>query len=95
MIPFDPSEIDRWADTPDANNQLPMLIRRLVMATIPTPELVDMPGGSSIFLPGWDGLLKVKSGNTWVPAGNSAWELSCRKDNITGKANDDYNKRLA
>ena len=94
MIPFDASDITRWADTPDAHHQLPQLIRRLVMATVPMPSLVDMPSGSSVPLPGWDGLLTVENGNAWVPSGDSAWEFSSQKQGIAGKANADYNKRL-
>ena len=94
MITFDSSEIDRWGDTPDAHHQLPALIRRLFMATVSMPSLIDMPSGSSVFLPGWDGLLTVENGNAWVPSGDSAWELSSQKRDITGKASDDYNKRL-
>ncbi len=53
-----------------------------------------MPSGSSVRLPGWDGLLEVGRGNAWAPRGVSGWELSC--DNaITRKANDDYQKRTA
>ena len=43
MISFDSSEIDHWSDKPDAHHQLPELIRRLVMATVPMPSLLDMP----------------------------------------------------
>ena len=50
MIPFDSSEIANWADKPDAQHQLPELIRRLILATVPTPSLLDIPNGSFIFL---------------------------------------------
>ena len=51
-----------------------------------------MPSGSSVRLPGWDGILEVGQGNAWVPSDVSGWEFSCNK-NITSKANDDYEKR--
>ena len=47
MIPFDSSGIANWADKPDAQHQLPELIRRLILATVPTPSLLDIPNGSS------------------------------------------------
>ena len=51
-----------------------------------------MPSGSSVRLPGWDGLLEVGRGNAWVPSGVSGWEFSCEKG-VTSKANDDFEKR--
>ncbi len=53
-----------------------------------------MPSGSSVRLPGWDGLLEVGGGNSWVLSGVSGWEFSCEKG-VTSKANDDYEKRTA
>ena len=35
MITFDSSEIVNWADKPDSNHELPELVRRLLLATIP------------------------------------------------------------
>ena len=92
MIPFDSFEIVRWADSPDAHHQLPDLVRRLVLATVPMPSLLNMPSGSSVSRPGWDGLLVVEKGNAWVPYGASAWEFS-REGDPKRKATDDYNKR--
>ena len=90
---FDPSQIDNWADRQDARGQLPTLIRKLLMATLPDSNpRIDMPGESSVSFPGWDGILKVDRGNSWAPDGVSGWELSCNK-NITNKANDNYRKR--
>ena len=92
MIPFDPSDVSNWASRPDANHQLPDLIRRLILATVPELSRLDMPSGSAVWMSGWDGLLTAEIGNAWVPTGSSAWELSCRGD-VGAKANDDYRKR--
>ena len=92
MIPFDSSDIVNWADKPDAPHVLPELVRRLILATVPLPGFLDMPSGSSVRLPGWDGLLSVSEGNLWIPGGVSAWELSCEKG-PKGKADRDYEKR--
>ena len=92
---FDASEIDNWSDTAEAAHRLPELILHLVLATLPEPPLwIDMPSGSSVRLPGWDGLLEVGRGNAWAPGGVSGWEFSCNKE-VTSKANDDYEKRTA
>ena len=92
MLQFDPSDISNWANLPDANHQLPELIRRLILATIPELSRLDMPSGSAVWLSGWDGQFTADIGNAWVPKGSSAWELSCRGD-VGTKANDDYRKR--
>ena len=92
MIPFDPSDIVNWADKPDAHHKLPELVRRLVLATVPMPSLLQMPSGSSVSRPGWDGLLVVEKGNAWVSDGASAWEFSC-EGSPKRKATDEYNKR--
>ena len=92
MITFDSSEIVNWADKPDSGHQLPELVRRLILATIPQPSSISMPSGSSVRMPGWDGLLEVSKGNIWVPHGKSAWEFTCDKD-PKRKADEDYDKR--
>ncbi len=90
---FDASEINNWSDTADADHKLPELISRLILATLPEPpSRIDMPSGSSVRLPGWDGLLEVGRGNAWAPSGDSGWEFTCEKA-VTSKANDDYKKR--
>ena len=92
MIPFDSFDIVRWADNPDAQHKLPELVRRLVLATVPMPSVLNMPSGSSVSRPGWDGLLVVKRGNAWVPNDASAWEFS-REGDPKSKATTDYKKR--
>lgn len=94
MISFDPSEIANWADKRDAQHQLPELVRRLILATVPRPSDLHMPSGSSVWRPGWDGMLIVEDGNTWVPNGVSCWEWSCNK-RAEHKATADYKKRTA
>ena len=92
MITFDSSEIVNWADKPDSSHKLPELVRRLILATIPQTSSISMPSGSSVRMPGWDGLLEVTEGNIWVPHGKSAWEFTCDKDSKR-KADEDYEKR--
>lgn len=92
MIQIDPTEIESWADKPGAPHELPELIRRLILATVPRPSLLRIPSGSSVRLPGWDGILEAEEGNTWVPSGASAWEISCEKA-VGAKAGKDYEAR--
>lgn len=91
MISFDASELSNWADKPEARNQLPQLLRQLILATS-HPTRSEFASGSSVDLPGWDGILEVETGNAWVPTGSSRWELSAEKRPRT-KANADYEKR--
>ena len=93
MLAFDPSEINHWASLPEAPHQLPTLVRRLILSTVRSLSLLDIPDGSSVRLSGWDGRVECQCINPWVPQGSSAWELSCRRDGITSKANKDYQKR--
>ena len=92
MLLIDAQEIAVWAGTGGAAQDLPNIVRQLILATgVELAELV-MPGGSSVRLPGWDGMVRAGSGNLWVPEGDSVWELSC-DGNPLGKANEDYRKR--
>ncbi|MDE0079035.1 MAG: tetratricopeptide repeat protein [Caldilineaceae bacterium] len=94
MHSFDPSDIDNWAARQVAKGQLPTLIRRLVQETLPAsePRRIDIPSESSINFPGWDGILEVGHGNSWVPEGVSGWEFSCSKY-ISRKADENYENR--
>ncbi|HEV2264881.1 MAG TPA: hypothetical protein VGR79_10155 [Stellaceae bacterium] len=92
MIWIDPKDLEHWADLPGCESLLPALVRRLVAATTAVASLVDIPSGSGINLGGWDGIINVSGGSTYVPDGISAWEMSRRKD-IGTKADEDYEKR--
>lgn len=92
MIDFDAGEIANWAGMPDAPHQFPRLISKLILATTPATSFIDMPSGTSVWLPGWDGLLEVDCGNPWIPSGKSAWEFGTG-NNPQKKANGEYNKR--
>ena len=76
---------------PQAQGELPILIRKLVHAG-GSPTAVNVPGGDSIFSPGWDGIIEFTEASPWAPSGRTAWELSC-ESNPGSKANRDYDKR--
>lgn len=92
MISIEPSEIANWAGRPEASHQLPTLVRQLILAAVPPASRLEMPDGSSVQLPGWDGILTAPQGNAWVPAGTSVWEFSAQR-NPAQKATEDYAKR--
>lgn len=81
-----------WADSLQARQVLPSLVRRLIHATIENPSLVRFPAEEGIQRRGWDGLVETDQSNAWVPSGSSGWELSTEKAPIS-KANREYVKR--
>jgi len=84
-------DIERWAETREAQGELPRLIRRLAVQAGNVTEIA-FPAGESVSRPGWDGRILSEDGDPWVPAGRSAWEVSVER-NVTTKANGDYKKR--
>jgi hypothetical protein len=86
------TQIADWAATTEARAGLPRLIRQLIHAA-GVPTYADFPAGASVNLPGWDGKLRVdKHVNSWIPTGESFWELSCEEREVR-KASQDYDKR--
>lgn len=80
-----------WADTKEAQTQLPRLIRRLCFNVEATRE-ISFPAGDSTHRPGWDGVLLAERGSAWVPQGRSYWEMGCNQ-NVSKKAEQDLRKR--
>lgn len=76
-----------------AQELLPQIIRRLVLASVPTAKEIDFPTGKSINTGGWDGHVESSGSPRYVPAGISGWELSVRKDQ-KAKADEDYTERV-
>ena len=83
-----------WADTLQAREKLPALIRRLIHATVENPTLSQFPADEGIQRREWDGILTVATGNAWVPAGTSVWEMGTDQTPAP-KAENDYTKRTA
>ena len=86
------THLAQWSDQRVAQEMLPILIRRLISATS-SIKAITMPGGDSVNVPGWDGVVDADKGNAWVPNGLSYWELgTSNKPQV--KAQGDYDKRL-
>ncbi|AGA90173.1 hypothetical protein Thimo_1379 [Thioflavicoccus mobilis 8321] len=84
-------DIERWAETREAQGELPRLIRRLAVQAGTVTEIA-FPAGESVSRPGWDGQILSNEGDPWVPPGRSAWEVSVERT-VTTKANRDYRDR--
>jgi hypothetical protein len=83
----------RWADERRAQDMLPLLIRRLIVASA-NPIRIDFPAGDSVNRMGYDGFLQTVGGTAFVSAGQSVWELGVGQ-NPAQKAELDYTTRTA
>jgi len=86
-------DIERWADSREARDLLPVLVRGLVQATGVDLERVDFPGFENSQRPGWDGWVEAGTATVWVPEGRSGWELGTSK-RPRQKAECDYSRLL-
>jgi len=89
---IDVTDLENWASRRDSQEYLPLIIRRLIRATVDKIDSISFPAGDSIVYPGWDGRLESKEKTEYIPEGFSLWEFSSRKD-IKTKAEEDYKKR--
>jgi len=88
-------EIDQWAQTTTAKDDLPELVHRLVLATVERENLksISFPAHEEVYRSGYDGRTLTDKSTTHVPQGLCGWELSCDGDPAR-KAERDYRKRL-
>ena len=85
-------EIKNWAAKSEASLELPHLLRRLVCGTVTELEACDFPAYESTYKPGFDGVVRCKQGNAWVPSNVSVWEMG-KDAGVATKANKDFKKR--
>jgi hypothetical protein len=86
------TDLDAWSNRLDARAILPKLLLRLTYATTEEIEHIEFPSDEATQLGGWDGIVKVATGNEFIPGGQSGWEISANRD-VKGKADSDYEKR--
>jgi len=86
------TDLSDWADRRDCQEILPLVIRRLIRATVTQINFISFPAGENIVYPGWDGILKSSEETEYIPKGLSVWEISTAQD-IKKKAEADYQKR--
>lgn len=87
-------DIAGWADSVQARALLPVLVRRLVHEGSAALTAIDFPGHDEAQRHGWDGWTEAATGDAWVPAGATGWELSVANDNPS-KPNRDWAQRSA
>jgi hypothetical protein len=84
-------DLDQWSGTLAAQTTLPILVRRLVLATTPVSEITMRAREGALF-PGWDGIVRSDATDPHVPRGTSGWELGTSHD-PRGKAQSDIHSR--
>ena len=87
-------DLRNWANSPDANHQLPILIRRLVIETGDQVTTAHFPAGTAVTSAGWDGIVEAEGSSLFVPKGRSGWELSTHKS-AQAKAKSDFQTRVS
>ncbi|MBS1779954.1 MAG: ATP-binding protein [Bacteroidetes bacterium] len=90
---IDAKYINNWSDLPEAHYTFPILIRRLILATVGNPKVINVPGGSGVRLPNFDGTIE-SDGGLYIPPGKVQIEISVDKDPLA-KANRDYTTRTS
>lgn len=89
---IDSTDLRSWATRIDSQQNLPLLVRKLIRATSSTIQNIKFPAGESVSFGGWDGILEVHSGTEYLPEGISLWEFGVGV-NSKAKADSDYKKR--
>ena len=85
------TDLERWSDLRVAQDMLPLVVRRLIQATVGCSEL-HVRTNEGVQLSGWDGIVHTERSSPFVPKGGSGWEMSVAKD-PRGKAEEDWKTR--
>ena len=85
------TDLEQWSDRREAQGVLPLLVRRLIQATVGCSEL-HVRTNEGVQLSGWDGIVHSERRSPFVPKGRSGWEMSVAKD-PKGKADADWETR--
>lgn len=92
IMMIDVNIINTWGSSYDAKEGLPWLLRILLISSIDR-ESYDIQTGNQIFLSGFDGHVFSNKGTTYIPEGESIWEIGTEKT-YKSKFDRDYTKRL-
>ena len=85
------TDLERWSDRREARDMLPLVVRRLIQATVGCSKL-HVRTNEGVQLSGWDGIVHSERSSQFVPKGRSGWEMSVAKDR-RGKAEEDWKTR--
>lgn len=86
-------DLDTWSESPEANALLPVLVRRLLGAQLPSGRgRVQFRADAGVRFAGYDGVTDLVEPVLDAPAGPAVWELSVNA-RPQGKAEEDHAKR--
>jgi DNA-binding transcriptional ArsR family regulator len=88
----DATDLEAWADRRDSQSLLPILVRRLLLASGNQIKKISFRSGEGVQLAGCDGTVLSEGATAFVPQGSSVWELGTAAD-VRKKLNGDYRKR--
>jgi DNA-binding XRE family transcriptional regulator len=86
-------DLAHWGASRDGQGTLPELAARLILAEYGPAAAIRFPSDDSVQHAGWDGVCVAPGNTTYIPAGQSAWEMGGQRSRIAKKAQDDYDKR--
>jgi len=92
MLWVNTTDLKQWAQRRDCQENLTLLVRKLIRATSTNISRVLFPAGDNIFTSGWDGILESAERNEYIPKELSLWEFGAG-EKYRDKANSDYEKR--
>ena len=69
------TDLAAWANRREAQGFLPLVVRRLVLATGRSVTKADFRTEEGVSLPGWDGIVEAGDDSMFVPEGVSGWEM--------------------
>lgn len=88
-------DLSDWANRTDGAVSLPTLLAYLIRATHGPAVQLRFPADEGVRHAGWDGQTSTDVGSTYVPQGDTGWEIGAQRSNIVQKATEDYQKRTA
>lgn len=86
------TDLVEWSKRRHAQEDLPLIVRRLIMLTADGLQRLSVRSGEGVQLPGWDGRVIAAKATAFVPEGQSAWEMGTSDPG--SKAQSDYEARL-
>lgn len=93
FLAFKAKDLVQWANQIHCQERFPVFIRTLIHSTTPSLSSICFPGNDHSQEPGFDGIVSTQEQSTWVPLGDSYWELGTSiKPQI--KATKDFKRSL-
>lgn len=86
------NHITQWAKERECQGSLPLLIKKLSLASSKKIRKCDFPSEDQVYLSGFDGIIENDDNTLFVPEGQSVWEMGCNNE-WRPKANEDYRNR--